>query len=831
MGVPRPDPPGADSDARPVAPHNPKGQASRNVDSGGGKSYRPKRLSYARAETAAANRPCPVTFDLGINDNYKFIAPSSSHPHHQQPGSRPSTGQVTALERALVPLPNSTRRPDLSKSESTRGSPPPRAPESKASGGLACKKFSNIQCDKIFHTQHSLERHIKAIHFEALPAITAYVCFMNGCGFWSLNDFFLNIHEQLCEFDRWRIEREASSDPRSKHGPDFELQRQRDLRNPDNRIRKYRCSLCYRCFMGIEAVYQHVETVHQARKVVAAPKRNDNSWSYLQHQPLSNGLAINESARGAGANLIEPWSIGYAGGAESQKQETYMYEPKNEPNSQERSLEASNSKSEIMNSLGEHQSHSQIQISGGELGIFLDAKAVDTGCSHTDGIRIGESLIQETAARVKFYAIRRTIEIVRQKFLQHLLSLSRSSTGGGSSSNEATGPSTGSGTSEDVSIRDSRRKQLRNGKRKVRQSEEGDGDDDEADGDNNRKKKPRMASGSPGVPNPRYACIYFASAMKSKTSNLSSLDLTKWATECYRSGFETIARVKSHLYSHHRYGCKKCHRVLASAELFHEHIEKGCNESTGDPPLYLSRGQAERLKSKKPIPGINTEEKRWSYLYKIVFEDQDAIPSPYWQAISLDCNRQHIDSFQQRDELFGLLKEQFEAAVDMKELSGPLIKALMEILKEVWAKVVDTITEKYPVPEISGEGDPISWKAIFNDIVDQRTQNEAFNSVGECSNSTCNTEDASGSNSEGIGDAIDDPSADLRPSNLPDPVIPESLLGLEKSQLDVPLVPAQEWKYDPWTGKPLYRASFLEVLDWPHEFTALSDTTVPNFFS
>ncbi|KAF3930096.1 hypothetical protein ABW19_dt0205934 [Dactylella cylindrospora] len=404
----------------------------------------------------------------------------------------------------------------------------------------------------------------------------------------------------------------------------------------------------------------------------------------------------------------------------------------------------------------------------------------------------GEVLLQETATKIKAYAVERAIEITRQRFFYYLLRYASSTTCGEGSPGGAagSGSSGNSRATESVQPAIASRKLLDKGKGRAYQNEGNNGDDEDADGDGNRKKRPRIDKASPSIPPVRYSCIFFANAADLRKNNLLSLDLTKWSMECYRSGFETIARLKSHLYSHHCYGCQKCHRILPSADAFYKHHRKGCEETPGDPPLCLSDDQMERFKSKKPITGIDTEEKRWVWMYKIVFPDQDSVPSPYWQAISLECNRQHIDSFPQRNELFGLLKDQFEAALDMRELSDPLVKALLGILKDVWAKVVDSVMEKYPMSQEPGDIDTASWKAIFGDIAEPLAPIDSNgDAVGDASDST--------------DEPVDLFFEEVGLQGIFDSTIPASLSGLGKTPLEDLSVDVRNWKYHPRTGELL----------------------------
>ncbi|KAF3111680.1 hypothetical protein TWF569_006656 [Orbilia oligospora] len=320
---------------------------------------------------------------------------------------------------------------------------------------------------------------------------------------------------------------------------------------------------------------------------------------------------------------------------------------------------------------------------------------------------LGNQFLRETAARVRAYALQTVAKILHQQFAGYSLRFMNPSAAMDAEESSSGGELVAS---------------TEPGSPPSQQEGEGADDDDEEDEDN-RKKRPRMSKSSLCTPCVRrYVCIYFANAMDSKDSQFLNVDLTRWQTECYRSGFETVTRVKSHLYIHHQWGCKKCYRNFPTAEAHYDHSHGDCQESTETAPVFLSREQISRLKSKKPVPGVDTEEEKWRSIFRLVFPDRENIPSPYWEAISLNCKRQHIDP----SHLLNFLKRQFETALLTKELLKPLDQALLG-LKIVWGNVVDAITENYPISENLNDMDMASWKTIFEDIVENTARSNTRN--------------------------------------------------------------------------------------------------------
>ncbi|KAF3308885.1 hypothetical protein TWF173_000620 [Orbilia oligospora] len=417
---------------------------------------------------------------------------------------------------------------------------------------------------------------------------------------------------------------------------------------------------------------------------------------------------------------------------------------------------------------------------------------------------LGNQLLCEATARVRAYALQAVAELLRQQLAEYSLRFTNpnaTTNAGGSSSSGDFVSSTESGSRTSLPTAEPSQGRSICNKRKApsQQKDEGADDDDEDDEDN-RKKRPRMSKSSLCTPCVRrYACIYFANAMDSKDSHFLNVDLTRWQTQCYRSGFETVARVKSHLYSHHQWGCKKCYRNFPTAEAHYDHSHGDCQESTETAPVFLSREQISQLKSKKPVPGVNTEEKKWRSIFRLVFPDQESIPSPYWEAISLNCKRQHIDPSQ----LLNLLKKQFETALLTKELLKPLDQALLGI-KIVWGNVVDAIMENYQISENPNDMDMASWKAVFEGIVENTARSNTQNDESDPTPSLVNsTNTASESTSEAAYESLQRTASPTIPeSTIPNP-LSDPLFGLDKPQFNELPAWAEPWKFNPLTGEPL----------------------------
>ncbi|KAF3272438.1 hypothetical protein TWF970_010064 [Orbilia oligospora] len=400
---------------------------------------------------------------------------------------------------------------------------------------------------------------------------------------------------------------------------------------------------------------------------------------------------------------------------------------------------------------------------------------------------LGNQLLRETAARVRAYALQTVAELLRQQFAECSLRFTNpnatADTGESSSSGELVS-STESGSRTSLPTAELNQGRSIWNKRKAPSRQEGEGaDDDDEDDEDNRKKRPRMSKSSLCTPCVRrYACIYFANAMDSKDSHFLNVDLTRWQTEFYRSGFETVARVKSHLYSHHQWGCKKCYRNFPTAEAHYDHSHGDCQESTETAPVFLSREQISQLKSKKPVPGVNTEEKKWRSIFRLVFPDQESIPSPFIKP-SEEAIR--------------------DGAPDNQELLKPFDQALLGI-KIVWGNVVDAIMENYPMSENPNDMDMASWKAVFEDIVENTARSNTRNDESDPTPSLVNsTNTASESISEVAYEFFQGTaSPTILESTIPNP-LSDLLFGLDKAQFNELPAWAEPWKFNPFTGEPL----------------------------
>lgn len=193
----------------------------------------------------------------------------------------------------------------------------------------------------------------------------------------------------------------------------------------------------------------------------------------------------------------------------------------------------------------------------------------------------------------------------------------------------------------------------------------------EEDGDG-RPKRPKVPSTSTTSFEElaQFACPY-------RKHDPRKFNFRDWPT-CALTPQRTVARVKGHLYRHHRvHQCQRCKELFESQEQLDNHIIalQGCEVRPPDPfqPIYgITVRLKEQLQSrKKAYPG-QTEAKRWQQMYQLIFPNEIA-PSPYFEPIrDQHDDKPHAGASEElaryeeylRNELPQCFRRALEAAVD-----------------------------------------------------------------------------------------------------------------------------------------------------------------------
>lgn len=100
---------------------------------------------------------------------------------------------------------------------------------------------------------------------------------------------------------------------------------------------------------------------------------------------------------------------------------------------------------------------------------------------------------------------------------------------------------------------------------------------------------------------------------------------------CAGPGWDLTRHVKEHVFRCHvsDMTCPRCNAPFASQDELeaHHQAEEPCIPRPASRALGISRSQADRLRSKKGIAGLN-EEGKWAKMYSIIFPHDKRIPSP-----------------------------------------------------------------------------------------------------------------------------------------------------------------------------------------------------------
>ncbi|KAH6985853.1 hypothetical protein BKA56DRAFT_579251 [Ilyonectria sp. MPI-CAGE-AT-0026] len=175
-------------------------------------------------------------------------------------------------------------------------------------------------------------------------------------------------------------------------------------------------------------------------------------------------------------------------------------------------------------------------------------------------------------------------------------------------------------------------------KRPLSNDEDGDaaGGRDDDDGER-RKRKDTALRSTAGERLRKFACPFCKRYPKSENLQKS----------CYGPGWNSVHRVKEHIYRRHQKPTYRCTRCLVSFEkeedlIEHTRAEQRCENqtvSTEEETIYISQAQERALRKRlRNVP----EEERWVLVFQILFPDVpvNQIPSPYYD---IDSNSLALD--------------------------------------------------------------------------------------------------------------------------------------------------------------------------------------------
>ncbi|KAE9371848.1 hypothetical protein N431DRAFT_410900, partial [Stipitochalara longipes BDJ] len=165
---------------------------------------------------------------------------------------------------------------------------------------------------------------------------------------------------------------------------------------------------------------------------------------------------------------------------------------------------------------------------------------------------------------------------------------------------------------------------------KKRSTKDDEDCDDRQDGNDERPRRPTKKP-KPDIESMlRWACPF-------RKDNPAKYNLNSYHI-CALRPWETIARVKEHLYLKHMapLHCRRCWQMFESAEQLNGHMNVSkadvCELVKGEPPEGVSEHQARALRPKTKRYPNQSDESRWNDIYRILFPNKPVPPTPHFEA-------------------------------------------------------------------------------------------------------------------------------------------------------------------------------------------------------
>ncbi|KAI1208013.1 uncharacterized protein F4807DRAFT_432828 [Annulohypoxylon truncatum] len=188
------------------------------------------------------------------------------------------------------------------------------------------------------------------------------------------------------------------------------------------------------------------------------------------------------------------------------------------------------------------------------------------------------------------------------------------------------------------------------------------GDDSDDDSDDEDPRRPRPSSGKgKATDTPFLACPYFKHDPRKYVGR-------EWRS-CCGPGWDSVHRMKEHLYKHHRqpkFRCKRCGENFKRESYLDNHMREAevCILQDLKPLDGFDSKQEAKLRSrKKPKPPIKlSESDKWRQTYKILFPlvPDAEIPSPFYEYTG--CLPNSINDYKEfvQREILGRLRDRLE---------------------------------------------------------------------------------------------------------------------------------------------------------------------------
>ncbi|CAD6444602.1 f8c9ece0-bf87-47e0-874a-78644042707a [Sclerotinia trifoliorum] len=218
----------------------------------------------------------------------------------------------------------------------------------------------------------------------------------------------------------------------------------------------------------------------------------------------------------------------------------------------------------------------------------------------------------------------------------------------------------------------------------------GKGDDSDNEGKKERNpKRPRNLSTRSRILDDakKFACPY-------RKHDAKKYCIQNWRS-CALTPLDSVARVKGHLYRHHRiFQCQRCKRLFSDQQEVNDHLKQAeaCELSKDVQDDGITNEIMEKLRSKKKTHRSQSEEDRWKEMYRTIFST-DVIPDPYFEEVQEDfmqsLNAQQLTDYEEycRQELPRIVKAELEETINSleKQLKHKLLEIICNAQDRVFA--------------------------------------------------------------------------------------------------------------------------------------------------
>lgn len=235
------------------------------------------------------------------------------------------------------------------------------------------------------------------------------------------------------------------------------------------------------------------------------------------------------------------------------------------------------------------------------------------------------------------------------------------------------------------------------GKRPSRKDEQNK--DEEGDGEGQQPKRIKSGIYSNQFDPRKFACPYY---QRNRYRCEINMNLPRGA--CYGPGFQTVHRVKEHLYRAHMLPpiCPRCDIQLESDIALERHMRQDspCEIRTKQLRAGINSTTERLLRSRNKDFNKKTEKEKWEYMYDILFpaDDRRNRPSPYHENLAEinfvedsphpKSTAKRYNEFLQRElfqRIYRILENQIDEALDLAErdVTGTLKGQLQGIVHNV----------------------------------------------------------------------------------------------------------------------------------------------------